>query len=40
MIDEKIKAPLSAAILDKTIAKGNRVKLVYQNDTFTFVPVQ
>jgi ATP-dependent Clp protease ATP-binding subunit ClpC len=39
-IDEKIKAPLSSALLSKTIAKGDRVKLVYENDVFTFVPVK
>jgi ATP-dependent Clp protease ATP-binding subunit ClpA len=37
-IDEKIKAPLASAILSKTIAKGDRAKLVYQNDAFTFIP--
>jgi len=37
-IDEKIKAPLASAILGKTIAKGDRAKLVYQNDAFTFIP--
>ena len=40
MIDEKIKAPLSSAILGKTITKGDRVKLVYENDAFSFVPVK
>jgi ATP-dependent Clp protease ATP-binding subunit ClpA len=39
-IDEKIKAPLSSAILGKTIAKGDRVKIVYENDAFSFVPVK
>jgi ATP-dependent Clp protease ATP-binding subunit ClpC len=39
-IDEKIKAPLASAILSKTITKGDRVKLVYENDTFSFLPVK
>ena len=39
-IDEKIKAPLSSAMLGKTIAKGDRIKLVYENDAFSFVPVK
>ena len=39
-IDEKIKAPLSSAILGKTIAKGDRVKLVYENNAFSFAPVK
>jgi len=39
-IDEKVKAPLSSALLGKTIAKGDRVKLVYQNDAFSFLPVE
>jgi len=37
-IDEKIKAPLASAILGKTIAKGDRARLVYQNDAFVFIP--
>ena len=40
MIDEKIKAPLSSALLGKTIMKGDRVKLVFENNTFSFVPVE
>ncbi len=39
MIDEKIKAPLSSAMLGKTIKKGDRVKLIYENNAFSFVPV-
>jgi ATP-dependent Clp protease ATP-binding subunit ClpA len=39
-IDEKIKAPLASAILSETITKGDRVKLVYENDTFSFLPVK
>ncbi len=39
-IDEKIKAPLSSAMLGKTIQKGDRVKLIYENDAFSFVPVK
>jgi ATP-dependent Clp protease ATP-binding subunit ClpC len=39
-IDEKVKAPLSSALLSKTIVKGDRVKLVYQNDAFSFTPVE
>jgi ATP-dependent Clp protease ATP-binding subunit ClpC len=40
MIDEKIRAPLASALLGKTITKGDRIKLVYENDTFSFVPVK
>jgi len=39
-IDEKIKAPLSSAMLGKTVEKGDRIKLVYENDAFSFVPVK
>jgi ATP-dependent Clp protease ATP-binding subunit ClpC len=38
VIDEKIRAPLSEAILAKKIAKGNRVKFVVAGDGFDFVP--
>ena len=34
VIDEKIKAPLASAIIAKTIAKGDRIKLVSANDLF------
>ncbi len=37
VIDEKVRAPLSQAILGRKVLKGNRVKLIYQNDTFDFV---
>lgn len=37
VIDEKVRAPLSEAILGKKVIKGNRVKLVYVNDKFDFV---
>ena len=40
VIDEKIKSPLASAILAKTIEKGNRIKLVYENDAFKFLPVE
>jgi ATP-dependent Clp protease ATP-binding subunit ClpC len=40
VIDEKIKSPLASAMLAKTIAKGDRVKLVYENDAFAFVQVK
>jgi len=39
-IDEMIKAPLASAILSQKIAKGDRIKLVYENETFSFVPVK
>lgn len=38
VIDEKIKAPLSRAILAKKVGKGSRLKLVLANDGFDFVP--
>ena len=37
VIEEKVRAPLSEAILGKKVAKGNRVKLVFENDKFDFV---
>jgi ATP-dependent Clp protease ATP-binding subunit ClpB len=37
VIDAKVRAPLSEAILGKKVAKGNRVKLIYENDKFDFV---
>ncbi|MDR3581653.1 MAG: ATP-dependent Clp protease ATP-binding subunit [Candidatus Pacebacteria bacterium] len=37
VIDEKVRAPLSEAILGKKVMKGNRVRLVYENDKFDFV---
>jgi ATP-dependent Clp protease ATP-binding subunit ClpC len=37
VIDEKLRAPLSEAILAKKINKGNRVKLVMNGDAFDFV---
>jgi len=38
VVDEKIREPLSRAILSKTIEKGSRVKLVLkEGDTFDFV---
>jgi ATP-dependent Clp protease ATP-binding subunit ClpC len=37
VIDEKLRAPLSEAILSKKIGKGSRVKLVLNNGTFEFV---
>jgi ATP-dependent Clp protease ATP-binding subunit ClpC len=36
VIEEKIRAPLAEAILHKTVAKGSRIKLVYENETFGF----
>lgn len=39
VIDERIKAPLSSAILGRTITKGDRVKLVFEGGTFSFLPV-
>ncbi len=36
-IDEMVKAPLSSAILGKTVAKGDRVKLAYENGAFSFI---
>ena len=38
VIDEKIRAPLSEAILSKKIAKGNKVKFVIAGDGFDFMP--
>jgi ATP-dependent Clp protease ATP-binding subunit ClpC len=35
-IEEKIRAPLAEAILAKKIEKGARVKVVYENDAFSF----
>ncbi len=40
VIDEKVRAPLSRAILGRNVLKGNRVKLVYVNGVFDFVPEQ
>ncbi len=40
VIDEKVRAPLSRAILGKKVLKGNRVKLVYADGVFDFVPEQ
>jgi ATP-dependent Clp protease ATP-binding subunit ClpC len=37
VIDEKLKAPLSRAILAKKIGKGSRIKLVLKGDEFDFV---
>jgi ATP-dependent Clp protease ATP-binding subunit ClpC len=37
VVDEKLKAPLSKAILSKKIGKGSRVKLVVNGDEFDFV---
>jgi ATP-dependent Clp protease ATP-binding subunit ClpA len=37
VIDEKVRAPLSQAILGKKVLKGNRVQLTYENDKFDFV---
>ena len=40
VVDERVKAPLSRAILEKTIGKGSRVKLVLTgDDAFSFVSV-
>ncbi len=39
VIDEKIRAPLSEAILAKKVAKGSRAKLTFQNGAFDFVSV-
>ncbi len=36
-IDERVRAPLSEALLSKKIKKGDRVKLVFENETFDFV---
>jgi ATP-dependent Clp protease ATP-binding subunit ClpC len=35
-IEEKIRAPLAEAILAKKIEKGARVKVVYENEAFSF----
>jgi ATP-dependent Clp protease ATP-binding subunit ClpA len=37
VIDEKVRAPLSEAILAKKVVKGSKVKLVFANDKFDFV---
>jgi ATP-dependent Clp protease ATP-binding subunit ClpC len=37
VIDEKLRAPLSEAILSKKIIRGSRVKLVLNGDNFEFV---
>jgi ATP-dependent Clp protease ATP-binding subunit ClpB len=37
VIDEKIREPLSRAILGKKIEKGARIKVVLKDDTFDFV---
>jgi ATP-dependent Clp protease ATP-binding subunit ClpC len=37
VIDEKLRAPLSEAILAKKITRGSRVKLVLNGDNFEFV---
>ncbi len=39
VIDEKIRAPLSEAILAKKVGKGSRVKLVYKDGAFDFASV-
>lgn len=36
VIDEKIRAPLSRAILEKKVGKGSRLKLVLKDDGFDF----
>jgi ATP-dependent Clp protease ATP-binding subunit ClpC len=38
-IDEKIKSPLSSAILGGTVKKGDRVKVVFENGAFSFLPI-
>ncbi len=37
VIDERVRAPLSEAILAKKVAKGEKVKLTYADDKFDFV---
>jgi ATP-dependent Clp protease ATP-binding subunit ClpC len=37
VIDEKVRAPLSEAILAKKVVKGSKVKLTFANDKFDFV---
>jgi ATP-dependent Clp protease ATP-binding subunit ClpA len=37
VIDEKVREPLSRAILAKTIEKGSRIKLVVKDQGFDFV---
>ncbi len=37
VIDEKIREPLSRAILSKKVEKGARIRLVAQDDAFDFV---
>lgn len=37
VIDEKVRAPLSEAILAKKVVKGAKVKLTYADDKFDFV---
>ncbi|MGC9968300.1 MAG: ATP-dependent Clp protease ATP-binding subunit [Minisyncoccia bacterium] len=37
VIDEKLRSPLSRAILGKQIGKGSRVKLVFKDNAFDFV---
>jgi ATP-dependent Clp protease ATP-binding subunit ClpA len=36
VIDEKLRAPLSEAILAKKIVRGSKVKLVLKGDDFDF----
>jgi ATP-dependent Clp protease ATP-binding subunit ClpA len=38
VIDEKLRAPLSEAILSKKIVRGSKVKLVLKGDDFDFMP--
>ena len=37
VIDEKVRAPLSEAILAKKVVKGSKVKVTYADDKFDFV---
>ena len=39
-IDERIRAPLSEALLAKKIKKGNKVRLSFDGTRFTFIPVK
>ena len=39
VIEEKLKAPLAQAILQKKVSKGSRVKLVVNGDGVDFVPM-
>ncbi|HVM76715.1 MAG TPA: ATP-dependent Clp protease ATP-binding subunit [Candidatus Paceibacterota bacterium] len=40
VIDERVRAPLSEALLAKKVKKGDQVVLKYENEQFTFIPKQ